>query len=94
MLQTADLFVLSSSREGLPNVVLQARPLKAPVISTRIPGTPRLSANNGHRFVVDTGEQMQAKTPIEQHLEIGKRRSGLTAKARQRIAREVSFRTR
>ena len=59
MLQTADLFVLSSSREGLPNVVLQARPLKAPVISTRIPGTPRLSANNGHRFVVDTGEQMQ-----------------------------------
>jgi glycosyltransferase involved in cell wall biosynthesis len=40
--QAMDVFALSSLREGLPNVVLEAMALEVPVIATRIAGVPRL----------------------------------------------------
>ena len=47
--EAMDVFVLSSLREGLPNVLLEAMALDVPVISTRIAGIPRLlrHAENG-----------------------------------------------
>jgi glycosyltransferase involved in cell wall biosynthesis len=35
----ADICVLPSYREGLPNVVLEAQAMRVPVVATRIPGT-------------------------------------------------------
>src|SRR5947209_4680203 len=40
--EAMDIFVLSSLREGLPNVVLEAMALEIPVLATRIAGVPRL----------------------------------------------------
>lgn len=40
--EAADIYALSSDREGLPNVVLEAMTYSAPVVSTAVAGVPRL----------------------------------------------------
>ncbi len=40
--EALDVFVLSSRREGLPNVILEAMSLGAPVLATEIDGVPRV----------------------------------------------------
>src|SRR5581483_11692001 len=40
--EAMDVFALSSLREGLPNVLLEAMALEVPVVATRVAGVPRL----------------------------------------------------
>ncbi|MEZ6042508.1 MAG: glycosyltransferase [Planctomycetaceae bacterium] len=50
--QAIDLFVLSSLREGLPNVVLEAMASKRPVVATNCNGIPRLIADGKNGLIV------------------------------------------
>jgi glycosyltransferase involved in cell wall biosynthesis len=60
--QAMDVFVLSSLREGLPNVVLEAMALETPVVATRIAGVPRLvrDGENGLLVAPDSVEELTA----------------------------------
>jgi glycosyltransferase involved in cell wall biosynthesis len=53
--QAMDVFALSSLREGLPNVLLEAMALEVPVIATRIAGVPRLMQDGGNGLLVAPG---------------------------------------
>jgi glycosyltransferase involved in cell wall biosynthesis len=50
-----DIYALSSRREGLPNVLLEAMALELPVVSTRIAGIPRLIEDDANGLLVEPG---------------------------------------
>lgn len=47
-----DIFVLSSRREGLPNVLLEAMAMQVPVVATGIAGIPRLIQSGANGILV------------------------------------------
>ena len=65
--RAADLFVLPSQNEGMPNVVLEAMSCGLPCVVTRISGTPELIDHevSGMLFTVnDEKSFVQALTPL------------------------------
>jgi glycosyltransferase involved in cell wall biosynthesis len=54
--QAVDVYVLSSLREGLPNVLLEAMALETPVVATRIAGVPRLVRDGENGLLVEPGD--------------------------------------
>jgi glycosyltransferase involved in cell wall biosynthesis len=54
--EALDAFALSSLREGLPNVVLEAMALSTPVVATRIAGLPRLIDDGQNGLLVPPGD--------------------------------------
>ncbi len=61
----SDLYVLSSTREGLPNTVLESLYLKKPVIATKcIPFMSQLIDDGENGFLVDVGNAQQLAEAI------------------------------
>jgi glycosyltransferase involved in cell wall biosynthesis len=54
--EAMDVFALSSYREGLPNVLLEALALETPVVATRIAGIPRLIRDGENGLLVEPGD--------------------------------------
>ncbi|MFO0852314.1 MAG: glycosyltransferase [Gemmataceae bacterium] len=55
--EAMDVFALSSLREGLPNVLLEAMALEVPSVATRIAGIPRLIQDGRNGLLIDPGDQ-------------------------------------
>jgi glycosyltransferase involved in cell wall biosynthesis len=53
--EAMDAFALSSLREGLPNVVLEALAMETPVVATSIAGVPRLIVDGETGLLVQPG---------------------------------------
>ena len=92
--EAMDLFVLSSLREGLPNVVLEAMALELPVVATRVAGVPRLITDGENGLLVDIGEQPALAGAIELALTNPELRSRLAAAARRTIEERYCFAVR
>ncbi len=54
--EALDIFALSSLREGLPNVLLEAMAMEVPVVATRIAGVPKLIRHRENGLLVEPGE--------------------------------------
>ena len=83
--EAMDLFVLSSLREGLPNVLLEAMSMEVPVVATRIAGIPRLISHDDNGWLVPAGEQVALANAIGSLLENAPTRSRLAAAGRRTI---------
>ena len=63
--QALDVFVLSSMREGMPNVVLEAMALEVPVVATRVAGVPSLISHGENGLLVDIGSVDQLTSALQ-----------------------------
>jgi len=67
--RAADVLVLASSREGWPNVVLEALACGTPVVATRVWGTPEILGGNPAGLLVDASVDGLAEG-LRRHVEL------------------------
>jgi len=87
--QALDLFVLSSLREGLPNVILEAMALETPVLSTKVAGIPLLIENQVHGHLIESNSVEALVHGIQTSIDLDL--APMTLKARERIKLEFDF---
>lgn len=94
LFESFDLFALSSLREGLPNVVLEAMALELPVLATRCGGLAQFLRDGEDARLVDSGRVEELEKGLEELLASADLRRRLGTQGRGRVVRECSFAAR
>ena len=89
--QALDVFALSSLREGLPNVVLEAMASELPIVATRIAGVPRAIDDNQNGLLVEPGCWGVLRDRLREMLVFPDRRAKLAAAARESVVERFGF---
>ena len=92
--EAMDVFALSSLREGLPNVLLEAMALEVPVVSTRVNGVPRLIQDGRNGFLVNAGDRDGLTTALAGLLTNAALREVFRTAGRRTVETRYSFATR
>jgi glycosyltransferase involved in cell wall biosynthesis len=92
--EALDLYALSSHREGLPNVLLEAAAMEVPVVATRIAGVPRLVRHGETGLLVEPGNVEGMATAITHLFENPGSRAALAALGRETVEKNYSFAVR
>ena len=87
----ADLFVLPSFTEGLPNVLLEAHACGVPVVATAVGGTPELVRDGETGYLVPPGEAPALADRIIRLLVDDGVRRQMGANARARVREQFTF---
>jgi glycosyltransferase involved in cell wall biosynthesis len=89
--EAMDLFVLSSLREGLPNVVLEAMAMEVPVAATRIAGVPRVIEDGCNGLLINPGSVEELTGAIARLIREGDLRGRLATQGRRTVEERYSF---
>jgi glycosyltransferase involved in cell wall biosynthesis len=89
--EAMDLFALSSFREGLPNVLLEAMALEVPAVATRIAGIPKLIADQVNGRLVEPNDLDGLSSALSDVLRNPELRESYRQAARQTILTRFSF---
>jgi glycosyltransferase involved in cell wall biosynthesis len=92
--EAMDLFALSSLREGLPNVLLEAMAMEVPVVATRIAGVPRLVEHMHNGLVIEPGSVAELTRAMGCLLQTDALRTRFARAGRQTIEDRYSFAAR
>lgn len=92
--EAMDIFALSSLREGLPNVMLEAMAMEAPVAATRIAGVPRLVQDGENGLLVQPGSKEDLAAALDLLVSDDRLRTRLAAAGRRLMETEFSFAVR
>jgi glycosyltransferase involved in cell wall biosynthesis len=92
--ESMDVFALSSLREGLPNVVLEAMALEVPVVATRVNGVPRLVQDGRNGLLVSAGDRDGLTTALYGVLTNDGLRDLFRRAGRRTVEGQYSFPTR
>ena len=92
--EAMDVFALSSVREGLPNVVLEAMALEVPVVATRIAGVPKLIRDGETGVLVEPSSVDELTAGLARMLAAPEFRARLAAAGRKTVETRYSFTSR
>ena len=91
LFEAFDLFALSSLREGLPNVVLEAMATEVAVVATRCGGMEAFARDGEDALLVEAGSVEALREGLGRALRDSPLRARLAAAARARVERELGF---
>jgi len=94
LFQAMDIFALSSLREGLPNVLLEAMALKVPVIATRIAGIPTLVHHEQNGLLIEPGDDDSLTSALQTMIDSPELRNLYAEAGRRTIEQSFSFEQR
>jgi glycosyltransferase involved in cell wall biosynthesis len=94
VLEACDIFCLSSLREGLPNVVLEAMAMTLPVLATSCGGLAAFGRDGEDMLLVPPGDVGPLAAGLRRLAHDAALRRRLAAAARRRVESECSFRRR
>ena len=92
--EAMDIFALSSYREGLPNVLLEAMALGVPCVATAIAGIPKLIEHDVNGLLVSPGAVRPMVESLAELLKSPAHRDKLARAGRQTIETRYSFAVR
>jgi glycosyltransferase involved in cell wall biosynthesis len=92
--EAMDVFALSSLREGLPNVVLEAMALETPVVATRVAGVPRLVCDGENGLLVEPNARDELTAALARLLADPALRARLARAGRRTVEAGYSFAAR
>jgi glycosyltransferase involved in cell wall biosynthesis len=91
LMPAADLVVLPSYTEGMPNVLLEAAAAGVASVATRVGGSPEVIADGETGLLVPPGDSAAIAQAIEELLTDDPRRAALGRAARDRMQAQYSF---
>lgn len=89
-----DVYVLSSTREGLPNTVLEAMAMEVPIVSTDVDGVLEAVADGQDAVLVPAQDSERLASGIERVLADDALRARVVRNARTKVETEFSFANR
>lgn len=89
-----DIFMLASRREGLPNCILEAMAMGAPIVTTDVAGAKELVEDHATGFVLPQGDVEGLSQSLLRLVEDSALRKTMGQAARRRIEEQFSFRRR
>jgi glycosyltransferase involved in cell wall biosynthesis len=89
-----DVFALSSLREGLPNVLLEAMATGVPIVATRVGGVPRVIHHEENGLLVEPGDPAGLAESLARLLGDAPFRDSLRLVGRLTVEAHYSFETR
>src|SRR5262249_53865064 len=89
--QALDVYALSSYREGLPNVVLEAMATEVPVAATAVNGVPRLIRHGANGLLSEAGSVAGLAANLKELLTDARRREELGVAGRRTVETRFSF---
>jgi glycosyltransferase involved in cell wall biosynthesis len=92
--EALDAFALSSLREGLPNVLLEAMAMEVPVVATRIAGVPRLVVDGGNGLLVGPASEGELAAALRRLLDDDIMRLRLGRAGRRTVEADYGFEAR
>jgi glycosyltransferase involved in cell wall biosynthesis len=92
--EAMDVYALSSLREGLPNVLLEAMALEVPVVATRVAGVPRLVRSEENGLLVEPGSIDDLSAVLSRLLASDSLRGALGRAGRRTVETRYSFAAR
>jgi len=94
LFEAMDIYALSSLREGLPNVVLEALAMEVPVVATRVAGVPNLIADGANGLLTEPGDLAGLTGALAGLLADASLRQRLSRTGRMTIETRYSFAAR
>ncbi len=92
LIDQADIFILPSLYEGMPNVIMEAMVLKKTIIATAVDGTEELIENDKEGILVPPMNPEALALAIKELAQDSEKRKELGEKAQEKIARfDVKF---